>query len=259
MPRGRGGVAVDQPTASLPARQAMVWGWASMMLLRPVLGWAIALGILLLRATCGIVRHADPRPGLRAASCRYAYAVLHAHQVTAIMDGEPGTGAMVSRSADGGILMPSLRMRGIVPVRGSSNVRGRDKGGGAAFHALVAHIEGGAPAFLAVDGPRGPRSRVQRGIALLSQRTGAAVVPIVPVPVRRWILRGTWDRLQIPRPFSKIHVYFGTPVLPRTGEDVEDYRGRIERSLTALECEYDPQEAAVARDADEAPHRPTAP
>jgi lysophospholipid acyltransferase (LPLAT)-like uncharacterized protein len=231
---------------------------ACVILLRPVIGWCIAFGILLLRATCRIVRHADPRPALRATSRRYAYAVLHAHQVTAIVDGEPGTGAMVSRSIDGGMLLPSLWARGIVPIRGSSSVRGRDKGGVAAFHALVAHVEGGAPAYLAVDGPRGPRNQIQKGIALLSQQTGAAVLTIIPVPVRRWILRGTWDRLQIPQPFSTIHVYFGEPVYPCAGEDAEEYRVRIERALTALECEHDPQEAALVRCAGMTPHRPAA-
>jgi hypothetical protein len=127
----------------------------------------------------------------------------------------------------------------------------------AAFQALVAHVEGERPVYLAVDGPRGPRNHVQRGIALLSQQTEAAVLPIVPVPARRWILRGTWDRLQIPQPFSTIHVYFGEPVFPRTGEDVEDYRLRIEQSLSTLEIRHDPQEAAVAQGAGARPRRPT--
>jgi len=212
-----------------------------------VLAWLAAMAISLLRACCRVHVHADPRLGLRARSQLYAYSVLHAHQVSAIIDGEPGTGAMVSRSADGGLLIPSLRARGIVPIRGSGRRKGRDKGGRAALDALIEHVLGGAPAYFAVDGPRGPRNRVRKGIAVLSQRTNAAVLNVVAVPTRRWILTGAWDRLQIPRPFATINFYFGEPLRPRQGEGIEQYRERIETALNELEREHDPNEADLAR------------
>jgi hypothetical protein len=53
---------------------------------------------------------------LRARLQPYAYTVLHAQQIAAIIGGEHGTGAMVLRSSDGGLLIPSLRVRGIVPI-----------------------------------------------------------------------------------------------------------------------------------------------
>ena len=208
-------------------------------LLLPAVAWLAALAIVVLRASCRIRRHGDPRPWLSAQSYRIVYSVLHAHQVSAIIDGEPGTGAMVSRSSDGGIIIPSLRARGILPVRGSSDRKGQDRGGRAAFRALIEHVAGGAPAYLAVDGPRGPRNKVHKGIALLSQLTGAVVLNVVPVPTRRWILKGTWDRLQIPKPFSTLNFYFGEPIFPCDGEDVEHYRQRIERSLNDLELQHD--------------------
>ncbi|MAG92232.1 MAG: hypothetical protein CMJ48_00560, partial [Planctomycetaceae bacterium] len=206
-----------------------------MKLLTPLIAWSAALAITLLRMLCRIRCHADPRPELRAAGEPYIYSVLHAHQVAAVIDGEPGTGAMVSRSRDGELIVPGLRVRGIVPVRGSSHRNGKDRGGMTAFNALVEHVQGGRPAYLAVDGPRGPRNHVNKGIALLSQKTGAAVINIVPVPTRRWILSRAWDRLQIPKPFSTIHFHFGEPIRPRAGEDVELYRQRIEAALNALE------------------------
>jgi lysophospholipid acyltransferase (LPLAT)-like uncharacterized protein len=213
---------------------------------RPVVAWLAAIAIVLLRATCRIRRFGDPRPALRSKSQAYAYSVLHAHQVCAIIDGEAGTGAMVSRSADGGLIVPSLRARGIVPVRGSTDDGQTDKGGRTAFLALVAHVRGGAPAYFAVDGPRGPRNHVQSGIALLSLKTGAAVLNIVAVPARRWILSGAWDRMQIPKPFTTINVYFGEPIVPRADEAVEAYRERIEKALSDLERLHDPSEAALA-------------
>lgn len=214
-----------------------------MGILPPVIAWFVAVAIVLLRASCRIRLHGDPRSGLRSQSRAYAYSVLHSHQISAIMDGEPGTGALVSRSADGGLIVPSLRARGIIPIRGSTSLAGHDKGGAAAFRTLVQHVVGGAPAYLAVDGPRGPRNCVQMGIALLSQKTGAVVLNIVAVPTRRWILSNTWDRLQIPKPFSTIDVHFGEPILPLPAEQADAYRVRIEEQLNALELMHDREEA----------------
>ena len=84
-----------------------------------VSGWFIAMAVLILRACCRIRLHNDPRPGLRASSRAYIYSVLHSHQIATVIQGETGTGAMVSRSDDGELLIPCLRVRGIVPIRGS--------------------------------------------------------------------------------------------------------------------------------------------
>ena len=214
-----------------------------MKFFRPVAAWFAAIAIVLLRASCRIRRYDDPRNDLRAQARPYIYSVLHAHQVFAIIDGEPATGAMVSRSIDGGIIVPSLRARGIIPVRGSTNQKGQDNGGNTAFNALVNHVQGGRPAFLAVDGPRGPRNQIHKGVALLSRKTGAAVLNVVAVPTRRWFLTSTWDRLQIPKPFSTIHVHFGAPIFPREGESVNRYRERIQQALNELELKHDPAEA----------------
>jgi lysophospholipid acyltransferase (LPLAT)-like uncharacterized protein len=205
-------------------------------------GWFIALAVLILRACCRIRLHNDPRPDLRASSKAYVYSVLHSHQIAAVIDGERGTGAMVSRSDDGELLIPSLWICGITPIRGSNRRKDGDagnKGGLAAIDALVQHVNAGAPGYLAVDGPRGPRNLVHKGIAVLSQRTGAAVINLVAVPSRRWIFTHAWDRLQIPKPFATIHGYFGEPIFPREGEGVEQYRQRIELSLNDLERQHD--------------------
>jgi lysophospholipid acyltransferase (LPLAT)-like uncharacterized protein len=208
------------------------------------ISWGAACVVLLLRWTCRVRLHNDPRGALKAAGKRYIYAVLHAHQVSAIVDGEPGTGAMVSRSLDGQIIVPALRVRGIVPVRGSG---GRGDGGGRggreALQALIDHVRGGRPAYLAVDGPRGPRGHVHKGIAVLARQADAAVILMVPVPTRRWILKRAWDRLQIPRPFSRIDGYFAEPLTSEEGESAEAFRARIELRLRTLELEHDPQEA----------------
>lgn len=206
----------------------------------------IALGMLLLRYTCRVRMHNDPRPALRAAGTPYVYSVLHAQQLAAATCGHQGTAAMVSQSRDGALVALGLKCVGITPIRGSSRRHNRDNGGLTALHNLIEHVRGGSPAYLAVDGPRGPRNRVHKGIAVLSQQSGATVLNVVVVPSRRWIIRRSWDRFQIPLPFCRIDTYFADPIRPQPGESVEDYRRRIEASLNDHESLHDPTEAASA-------------
>lgn len=211
-------------------------------------GWLIGLVVLVWRITCRYRVQNDPRPALRAQGRPYAYALLHAHQVAAVFcNDEERMAAMVSRSTDGDLLAPSLRLRRVLPVRGSTRKAGRDKGGKEALEGMKAQSRQGVPVLFAVDGPRGPRNRVQRGVATLAQSTGAVVLPTVVVPTRRHILARSWDRLQVPLPGATVALIFGDPIDPAelaAGPDgAERLRSAIEVSLTALEATHDPEEA----------------
>ena len=222
---------------------------------------AIALLMVILRSTCRCRLHNDQRAALTAAGTPYVYSVLHAQQLAAATCGHRGTAAMVSQSQDGALVALGLKCVGIIPIRGSSRSGSRDHGGLAALYNLIDHVRAGGPAYLAVDGPRGPRNRVHKGIAVLSRQADAAVLNVVVVPSRRWIIKRSWDRLQIPYPFCRIDTYFDNPITPEAGESAEAYRRRIETALNALEVLHDPTEAALAaaahaKSADNAP--PTA-
>lgn len=224
-------------------------------LLMRLLGLLAGFAVLILRMTCRTHVHNDPRRALDQDGIGHVFALLHAHQVASSMAADRGTGAMVSRSDDGEIIVPALRVGGHVPIRGSS---GADKGGASALQALIEHVKGGRPAILAVDGPRGPRGSVQKGIGLLSKKTGAAVLVVVTVPTRRWILSRTWDRLQIPKPFSTIHCHFAEPLLRQPGESLANFAGRIEVSLRNLEAMHDRQESTLAENDSQQPETQSA-
>jgi lysophospholipid acyltransferase (LPLAT)-like uncharacterized protein len=209
-----------------------------------IASWLVAIAVTMLRWTVRIRFHNDPREFLRARGDNYLFSFLHAHQLGLILGGEKGTGAMVSRSKDGELIVPLLKVSGCVPVRGSSKVNRKDRGGKEALHTLVDHVQSGKPAALAVDGPRGPRGRVHKGIALLSQQTDAPVINLVAISRRKWKVTKAWDRMQIPIPFTLIDGYFADPIYPRSGEKLEAYRQRIEASLHALEMLHEPNEAA---------------
>lgn len=212
--------------------------------LNRIFGWLVALALLVWRLTCRFKVLNDPRPALRRAGSTYIYALLHAHQVAAVfVNDDRLMTAMVSRSADGDLLVPSLRLRRVIPVRGSSSSRGRDKGGFDALELMKQHLSRGVPALLAVDGPNGPRNRVSRGVARLSLETSTPVLPVAVLPSRRWILARSWDRFQIPKPFCTIRLIFGTPLRPEAYADAQAMRRAISEALDALEATHDPEES----------------
>jgi lysophospholipid acyltransferase (LPLAT)-like uncharacterized protein len=211
---------------------------------RTLLGWIAGVVLLLLRMTCRYRVFTDPRPDLRLARRPYIYALLHAHQVNAVfINDDRCMTAMVSRSADGDLLVPALKLRRVTAIRGSSRSRARDKGGRVALKAQAEYLRAGVPALLAVDGPRGPRNFVHRGVADLAMMTGAVVLPVVVVPTRRWILQRTWDRFQIPKPLCTINMNFAPPIEPDSFDSAEALAARVGELLDALETAHDPVEA----------------
>lgn len=214
-------------------------------LLPRLLGVLAACALVCWRATLRIRVEGDPRPGLRAAGRRYVYAILHAQQLSFILlsDDVPIL-AMVSASRDGDWLVPLCHVRRIVPVRGST---GADKGGRAALAEMAEGVRRGVPALLAVDGPRGPRNGVHWGVVDLAQETDACIVVAgVFLPRGRFILERTWDRTQLPRPFSTLTGRFRPPIDPRDFDDRASLRAHVAAELLALEQAFDPDEAGHA-------------
>jgi lysophospholipid acyltransferase (LPLAT)-like uncharacterized protein len=205
------------------------------------IGWILACFMLLLRWMTRGAFVNDPRPALRAARTPYVMAALHAHQVAAVChNDEKGLVAMVSRSTDGDLLVPSLKVRGIIPVRGSSSKNGKDKGGLRALISMAQLMAQGHGAIITVDGPRGPRGVPQPGIAVLAQRADALVLPVVSVASRYWTLTKTWDRMQIPKPFSRVRIIYGLPIRASAFPEKQALLDEVQRALAALEREHDP-------------------
>lgn len=218
-----------------------------MKFLRTVLAWFAGLLIVLWRSTCRFSFHNDPRPKLRQEGRPYIMVLLHAHNVSGIfINDERRLIAMISRSTDGDLLIPLLKMRRIHAVRGSTRTQNRDKGGRQALEELSIGMKSQVPGLLAVDGPKGPRYKIHRGVVHLARQTGAAIVPIFPLPSRRFILHKSWDRLQIPKPFSHIEMYCGEVIDPLQEPDDLQLRNRVGTALRALEARYDPSEATLA-------------
>jgi hypothetical protein len=119
----------------------------------------------------------------------------------------------------------------VQPVRGSSSRRGPQ-----ALLELTTWSERGYDLAITPDGPRGPCYVVQEGIMSLAQLTG---LPIMPVSYHlNWKIRvKSWDRFQVPLPFSRCDVFFEKPIrVPRGASDAEreGLRQQLERTLRAI-------------------------
>ena len=139
--------------------------------------------------------------------------------------------AMVSASKDGGLLARVLELNGVQPVRGSTSRRGRQ-----ALLELVSWAERGHDLAITPDGPRGPCYKVQEGIMALAQVTGRPIMGISYYMSWKITLK-SWDRFQIPLPFTKCVVDI-TPAIevPRDATDAqrEELRQELERQLQAI-------------------------
>ena len=113
---------------------------------------------------------------------------------------------MISQSRDGEVIARLVELLGWTAARGSSTRGGRD-----ALATLIDELRHRQVAGHIVDGPRGPARKIKPGIAVLAQRTGAYIVPVYVAYARAWEAR-SWDRFQIPRPFSSVLIRFGPPL-----------------------------------------------
>lgn len=137
--------------------------------------------------------------------------------------------ALVSASGDGELGALAATAWGAGVVRGSST-----RGGAAGARGLVRSIrdDRASLVFLA-DGPKGPPHVLKPGTPMLARLSGAPVLPIVATADRARRL-GTWDRMLLPLPFSRVDVRVGEPIRVERGEDPEEARLRVEAELSRL-------------------------
>ena len=146
---------------------------------------------------------------------------------------------MFSRSRDGDLLAGFAEKLGIAPARGSSG-----KGGREAVEEMKHFLNqpGARKTATVLDGPRGPRDAAKSGMIVLAKD---AATPLLPIAVSAWpavTLKKTWDHTIIPLPFSNVTVVYRRPwIIPpeASGEDIEHYRGEVEKTLNDMMAEAD--------------------
>jgi len=201
---------------------------------RSALTWLAArLGPLTLRAWFATIRlrwiggtHAHPDPRRRGSAI---YVLWHQRLLCFAYTHARFKGRLlVSRSKDGEVLARVAAGLGFSPIRGSSR-----RGGGEAMRGLLAAAGSGYDVGITPDGPRGPQQIFKVGAVYLASRTGLPIVPITVAYRRCWEVQ-SWDRLQLPWPFTRGVIHVGAPVaVPPALDDagLETWRLRLQETL----------------------------
>jgi lysophospholipid acyltransferase (LPLAT)-like uncharacterized protein len=144
-----------------------------------------------------------------------------------------GIVVITSENFDGEWIARIIERFGYGTARGSTS-RGAKK----AMLQLVRDMKAGRAAGFTLDGPRGPVRVAQAGAVWLASATGNPVLPFHIEASSHWSLR-SWDRTQIPKPFSTMALVVGEPIEvanAASGETLEQARQELERRLTVLEA-----------------------
>ena len=138
---------------------------------------------------------------------------------------------LTSQSFDGEYIARFLQRFGFGVIRGSST-----RGGARGLVQMVRELRRGVPMGFTVDGPKGPRYQAKPGPILLAKKSGEPVLPFIVEPAR-FSTVNSWDRLQIPRPFTRAKALFGEPIyVPAMADDnaLDGKLRELQRSLDVL-------------------------
>jgi lysophospholipid acyltransferase (LPLAT)-like uncharacterized protein len=143
-------------------------------------------------------------------------------------------GFLISPSIDGTAPAMLARRIGGHVIRGSSTHTGaralRDF-----YEAIVRQRV--SPA-ITPDGPRGPVHEFKQGAVVLAQLSGKPILPIA-ISASHTLRFSTWDRFELPLPFSRVLISIGAPVSVPRGFDPDALVGlqkTLGQTLLALKA-----------------------
>src|SRR5256885_7671279 len=150
---------------------------------------------------------------------------------------------MTSRSFDGEYIARFIQRFGNGAARGSST-----RGATGAFVEMVRLMRAGCPAAFTIDGPKGPRYVAKMGAVLLAKKTGQPILPFTITAARFWEAKKSWDRSQVPRPFTRARVDIAAPIyVGPEADDVEldKKRDELQRALDEVNRRGEQWRAAI--------------
>lgn len=215
-----------------------------MKLLTPRLLGSLAWGTLTaIRATMKIEeRFADEKFRLKGEQS-LIYATWHGRMLMPMFAfRRTGAYILVSEHRDGEIITSSLEAAGYNTVRGSTS-----RSGARALASIVKLGREGRQCGFTPDGPRGPRWHFQPGAIYAAAKTGLPILPVTGSVSKAYYFN-SWDRFQLPLPFSRGVMLAGTPYYVTGGvdpENIETHRANLERILISLTREADEIVGAV--------------
>jgi lysophospholipid acyltransferase (LPLAT)-like uncharacterized protein len=117
-----------------------------------------------------------------------------------------GIVVMSSRSRDAEFTGRLIKRFGYGTARGSAT-----RGASRALAEMAECLANNIDVAFTMDGPRGPAFVAKRGAITLARHTGQAILPF-HIAARRSISIPSWDKLQIPLPFTRAAAFIGEPI-----------------------------------------------
>jgi lysophospholipid acyltransferase (LPLAT)-like uncharacterized protein len=145
-----------------------------------------------------------------------------------------GIVVMSSVSRDAEYTGRVIKRFGYGTARGSAT-----RGGGRALAEMAHCLKNGIEVGFTIDGPRGPAYVAKPGAVTLARHTGQAILPF-HIASGSYIEVPSWDRLQIPLPFTHAATFIGEPIyVPRdaTSEQIAAKQVALQAALDGLVLE----------------------
>ena len=136
---------------------------------------------------------------------------------------------MTSQSFDGEYIARFIKRFGYGAARGSST-----RGGTGAIVEMVRLMRAGCPTAFTIDGPKGPQYVAKMGAVLLAKKTGMPIVPFTITAKRFWQAK-SWDRFQVPAPFTQALVSIASPIYVAADADQEMLEAKRDELQQALD------------------------
>jgi len=140
--------------------------------------------------------------------------------------------AVVSQSKDGQILTRLLKRFNYKLIRGSSSKNSKD-----VMNEMQNVLANGDSLAVTPDGPRGPIHKMKIGGLIASARTKKPIVLCGTAYSKKFVLN-SWDRFEIPKPFSKAILVFSDKKYVKQGLPNSDYdriNSELENELNVLQ------------------------
>jgi lysophospholipid acyltransferase (LPLAT)-like uncharacterized protein len=142
-----------------------------------------------------------------------------------------GIVVMSSASRDAEYTGRVIKRFGYGTARGSAT-----RGGGRALAEMALCLKNGMEVAFTIDGPSGPAYVAKPGAVTLARHTGQAILPF-HIAASSYIEFPSWDRLQIPLPFTRAASFIGAPIyVPRdaASEDIAAKQAALQSALEGL-------------------------
>ena len=115
-------------------------------------------------------------------------------------------------------------------IRGSSKEQGD-----IAYKSMIRCLQNsGTILFITPDGPTGPPKIPKLGVIRAAQATQSAIIPTSVFSSRRWGFTN-WDTFYLEKPFGKIYIEYGKPILFDKGSDQEYCRNVLIEKMKHVE------------------------